>query len=130
MRRLLIAGSRNVAPSNLEIDKALCLLRQGNSKWEQFTVVTGGARGADTAGEQWALMRRHLSEVHPADWDRYKKRAGFIRNKEMVDSGLDYAMFFWDGESKGTAMTMKLVRAAKIPHLIQIIYPKETHFHD
>lgn len=123
MRRILIAGSRGCDPRPLEIDEALKAFDPNiQPALEKFVVVTGGAKGADIAGARWATYRGHTNEIHEADWDQYGKQAGYIRNKEMVDSGIDIALIFWDGESKGTANTMKLVRAARIPHVIKIIY--------
>ncbi len=121
MRRLLIAGSRKCWTSPISIDNALKTLT-GDTDDEQFTVVTGGANGADISGEQWADERGHVNEVHNADWDQYGKRAGYIRNAEMVDSGINFALIFWDGQSKGTANTMKLLRDAHIDHVISVTY--------
>lgn len=43
----------------------------------------------------------------PANWSRWGKRAGFIRNKEMVDNA-DALICLWDGTSRGTKMTLDL----------------------
>ena len=37
----------------------------------------------------------------PADWDKFKKAAGYIRNEQMGNY-CDIAIIFWDGSSKGT----------------------------
>ena len=121
MRRLLIAGSRRCWTSPHSIDNAFKTLT-GDIGDEPFTVVTGGANGADISGEQWADERGYVNEVHNADWDQYGKRAGYIRNAEMVDSGINFALIFWDGTSKGTANTMKLLREANIDHVISVTY--------
>lgn len=48
-------------------------------------VVSGGARGADEGGEAWARSRGIPVKRFPADWRRYGKSAGMIRNGEMAD---------------------------------------------
>jgi ABC-type glycerol-3-phosphate transport system substrate-binding protein len=48
-------------------------------------IVHGAARGADSFGAWWALGARVFSQGYPAQWDVYGKRAGFIRNQEMID---------------------------------------------
>lgn len=48
-------------------------------------VVSGGARGADAGGEQWARGRNVPLVVFPADWKGYGKAAGYIRNKQMAE---------------------------------------------
>lgn len=48
-------------------------------------IVHGGAKGADTLGAIWGLLHGVFSAGYPAQWDAYGKRAGFIRNQEMID---------------------------------------------
>lgn len=97
---MLVCGSRSVTPHTSEIRSRLLTLG------DRITVVSGGARGADAAAEECAREYGFDLEVHPADWTRYGKRAGFIRNVEMLDSGVDCVLAFWDGESRGTAHTV------------------------
>ena len=53
-----------------------------------------------------------LSSV-PADWKRYGKRAGPLRNTEIVRQA-DMVIAFWDGRSRGTRNTIdKALRAGK-----------------
>lgn len=123
MRRLLIAGSRGAHMSMEAIDSVFASLMNGFPDVDEpLIVVTGGARGADTYGDDWARAKGHISEIHKADWDKYGKRAGYIRNQEMVDSGINFAIIFWDGKSRGTANTMKLLRDSSIDHVIVITY--------
>ena len=66
-------------------------------------VILHGAcpTGADALADKWA--RRNFAEVRrfPADWDRYGRRAGPIRNQEMAREG-SILIAFWDGKSRGT----------------------------
>ncbi len=48
--------------------------------------------GADWQAHRWALGRRWEIEEYPADWDRYSRGAGMIRNGEMVKLGADVAV--------------------------------------
>ena len=70
-------------------------------------IVSGGAKGADRLGEQFAEEYGLWYKIMPADWDKYGKQAGIIRNKEMVDYVYNENCYkvliaFWDGQSKGT----------------------------
>jgi Protein of unknown function (DUF2493). len=69
--------------------------------WPVDEVVSGTARGADTAGEAWAEHHGVPVERFPADWDEHGKSAGPIRNQEMADYA-DAVVAIWDGKSSGT----------------------------
>jgi hypothetical protein len=54
-------------------------------------------------------------EIFPADWERYGKRAGPIRNAEMVKAGADVVLAFPLPGGRGTQHTIRLAREAGIP---------------
>jgi hypothetical protein len=63
--------------------------------------------------------------VFPADWERYKRRAGIIRNLEMLDQEPDLVIAFWDGKSRGTAHTIGEARRRGIPVEVVSADPRE-----
>jgi hypothetical protein len=65
-------------------------------------VVSGGASGVDTAGENFANIVDIEIERFPADWNTHGKAAGPIRNKQMAEYA-DALLLIWDGESRGSA---------------------------
>ena len=46
-------------------------------------VISGCARGADAGGEEYAASRDIPILRVPAKWNKYGKRAGYLRNQEM-----------------------------------------------
>lgn len=64
-------------------------------------IVCGLAEGPDKHGERYGKNRSLLVKYFPADWDKYGKSAGYIRNAEMAKVGT-HLLAFWDGVSKGT----------------------------
>ena len=40
-------------------------------------------------------------ELFPADWKKYGKSAGYVRNSEMAEVA-ESLIAFWDGKSRGT----------------------------
>ena len=68
---------------------------------DDICVVCGQARGADTLGERYAKEHNHSIQYYPANWKRYGKAAGYIRNTEMANNA-DALVAFWDGQSLGT----------------------------
>jgi hypothetical protein len=55
--------------------------------------------------------------VFEADWNKHGKRAGFIRNTDIVMES-DMIVAFWDGKSRGTADTIAKAKTLKKPTLI------------
>ncbi len=69
-------------------------------------VLHGDCRGADKMAERIARERGWYTEAYPADWKRYGKRAGPIRNREMIQAshGVDMVLAFHEdlSQSRGT----------------------------
>jgi hypothetical protein len=90
-------------------------------------VITGGARGVDrlahAAAERFGLQ----TEVIRADWDRHGKRAGYLRNVEMLNREPDRVIAFWDGKSKGTQHTITEARRRQIPVEVIAANPNQSH---
>ncbi|HEY5420935.1 MAG TPA: SLOG family protein [Marmoricola sp.] len=100
--RILVTGSRNWLDRDLLnqtldgiIDEFVTIDRQ-RFLTEGVTLVSGRcSSGADKMAEEWAAGIFFVDvEPHPADWDFYGKRAGFVRNTEMVDAGADVCAAF------------------------------------
>jgi predicted Rossmann-fold nucleotide-binding protein len=98
--KVVIAGSRGF--SNYKLLKETCDDFLRNIKKEyNIVIISGGARGADKAGEKYASDEDLDLEIYPADWKKYGKSAGFMRNEQMADIA-DAVIAFWNGESHGT----------------------------
>jgi hypothetical protein len=111
--RVIVTGSREVG-SDPNIARAIISDRLFDLP-PGSTIVHGGARGVDRIAGREAEKLGHYVEVHPADWDAYGKRAGFIRNKEMVGMGADLCLAFWNGKSMGTQHAIFAAKDAGIP---------------
>lgn len=114
--RILITGSRDWTDQRL-IEAAIVEAMVFGKDWPRIvpTIIHGGARGADSMADGVAIRRNLKQEAHPADWGQYGKRAGFIRNAEMVKSGADICLAFIKNESKGATMCADLAEKAGIP---------------
>lgn len=77
-------------------------------------IVSGGAQGADALGARYAREKGVELVEHKANWAKYGKRAGVLRNRLIV-SDADEVIAFWDGHSAGTRSSISMARAAKKP---------------
>lgn len=76
-------------------------------------LIQGHARGVDLICRAWAVHHQVPTQDCPADWDRLGKRAGFVRNQEMIDLHAPELGIVFPG-GKGTADMVKRIRAASI----------------
>jgi|ERR1700722_14792820 len=82
-------------------------------------VIQGCARGADTiAGEIAESKPGIIVKKFPAKWDELGKRAGYVRNIEMLDQNPDIVYAFPIGESKGTWHTIREARKRGIETIV------------
>ena len=85
--------------------------------WEQerdTVIVSGGARGVDDVAVSEARRLGMPYELHLPDWTRFGKRAGAMRNRQIVVAA-DEVVAFWDGTSRGTKLTIDMARAEGKP---------------
>ena len=82
---------------------------------KDITIVTGACpTGADAIAVSIAKTSGWTIENHPAEWGRYGKGAGPIRNSEMVNLGADVCLAFIKNNSKGATHTASLSKKAGI----------------
>jgi hypothetical protein len=88
-------------------------------------IIHGCARGADTLASAWATERGVAQFRYPADWNRYGKAAGVIRNAEMLEHHPDLVVAFHSDleHSKGTK---DMVNRAVEAYINVILVSKET----
>ncbi len=97
--KIAIIGSRTFLDYELLSDTIKNYLSENNLIIK--SVVSGGAKGADTLAEKFALENTIEMIVFKPDWKRFGKRAGFMRNTLIIENS-DIVFAFWDGKSSGT----------------------------
>jgi len=91
------------------------------SLFDPDTIIEGEARGADQRAAWWAFDNNVPCMRFPAEWKKYGKAAGPIRNKQMLDEGKpDLVLAFHDDieNSKGTADMVEQARKRDILRLV------------
>lgn len=117
---VIIAGSRDFNDYELVCAKCAAFFAHRTPT----SIVCGEARGADTLGRRWAVEHGIRVDSYPADWDRFGKRAGFIRNEQMAMNA-DALIAFWDGRSRGTKHMIDIAQQRGLPVRVVRIERKE-----
>ena len=86
------------------------------SGFEVTVLIEGEAPGIDTAARMWAEGKRIPVDPHPADWAKYKKAAGFIRNQTMAQIGQALIAIYPNDEvTRGTADMVARATRQELP---------------
>lgn len=93
--KVVIAGSRS-GMSYTDVKEAIRL-----SGFAITEVVSGGAGGVDTLGEQWAVENKIPITRFIPDWAKQGRAAGPIRNRDMAVYA-EAVIVVWNGQSKGS----------------------------
>ncbi len=84
------------------------LMKEELSKIDGITeIVSGGAEGADILAERWSKeFLKKEAKVFSAEWNKWGKRAGPMRNK-LIWEYADQGIAFHNRISKGTADSIR-----------------------
>lgn len=96
--RLAIVGSRSITDEAL-VERIFNVFKFMFG--EPKEIISGGAKGPDSFGENWAKKNNIPIKVFKAEWEKYGKSAGFRRNEDII-ANCDVCLAIWDGKSHGT----------------------------
>lgn len=108
MTRVIVAGSRDFTDKERlykVLDNRLASIK------DDVEIVSGHCRGADMLGEQYAKDHGIPLVLFPANWSKYGKRAGYIRNDQMAKYAYEKngaLIAFPIGEARGTKMMIRI----------------------
>lgn len=106
--RVLVCGSRHFQNEELMED----VLKE----YPITEIIHGGARGADTLSGDYGRESNVPVRVWPADWDTHGRRAGPIRNYQMLKEGQpDLVVAFLAPDSRGTKHMIEIAEKAGVP---------------
>ena len=101
--RTIIAGGRDFTNTGMAFICLESLVKAGD------IIISGHASGADMMGELYAQKNKLQCELYPAEWEKYGRAAGPIRNEQMAKVA-DRLIAFWDGKSRGTKSMINLAK--------------------
>lgn len=131
---IIIAGSRDYNDyKQLQQISSILISSQVKSETENvdITIISGGARGADTLGERFALENNYKLVRKNADWNKWGKGAGYRRNCDMAIEARQYdkclCLAFSINNSKGTNHMVNICEKYGVPCIkIEIISDSPT----
>jgi hypothetical protein len=97
MKRIVIGGYRNFNDYEIFKDFVDLCIRDKT----EITILSGHCKGTDLMAERYAKEKGFALEIHPADWKKYGKAAGPIRNRQMVENA-DTVIAFASETATGT----------------------------
>lgn len=115
--RLLVSGYRyfNHEPT---IEKEILEILSSTPLKEKHTIIHGGCSGVDQVADKIARKHGWSVEVYPAQWKKYGKQAGPLRNLQMVkEAKPEMAILFISPESKGTKNMLTIIEEYNIAHV-------------
>lgn len=124
--RVLVCGARDYT------DRArMYYVLDKLHKLHTFTLlIHGGAKGADTLAGEWARTHNVPVKVFHADWKKFGRAAGPIRNKQMLVKGQpDLVVAFPKtilAKSRGTKNMVMQAMKALINVIVEEIHGETT----
>ena len=104
--RIIVTGGRKFADAAM-VEREL-------SKLKPTLVIVGDATGADELALNWANENGIAWLMYVADWDKFRKSAGPIRNSQMISENLNADLVVAFPGGGGTADCVRKARAAGI----------------
>ena len=115
--KVIIAGCRDIHDPEIVVES----LKHAIPNTDDIgTIVSGKAPGVDTVGETVAKRLGIPVKEFPADWKKYNKAAGHIRNRQMADYA-DVLVAIWDGKSRGTGNMIATMTKLGKPHYVHMV---------
>lgn len=115
-KRIAVIGSRKFRDEQ-SVKSELAIMLAGLP--DGIMVVSGGAPGVDTWAKQLCEKLEIPFDEMPAEWEKYGKAAGMIRNKQLLDT-VETFIAFWDGTSPGTKGAIDYATKKRIPGKIYL----------
>lgn len=108
--RIIICGGRHFKDYKALESLVNSALTEKNLTSNEVEIVSGHCEGADMLGELYAEKHGIVCKVFPAEWNKYGRAAGPIRNSQMIEyaseSTIPIVVAFVSPRTKGTIDTV------------------------
>lgn len=97
-RAVLVCGGRQYSDK----ERLFAVLDAAHAAQAITEIIHGAAVGADSMAGEWAQARGVPVRAFPADWDTHGRKAGPLRNQQMLVEGRPDEVIAFPG-GRGTA---------------------------
>lgn len=106
--KVLVTGGRNYEYDPI-VDVMLAGFRDlAANMFEDLTIIDGGAKGMDEHARMWGLGYDNVQHITvEAEWTKYGRRAGPIRNRKMYDEHQPEVVLAFHDDLEGTSRGTK-----------------------
>ncbi|MGW6535198.1 DUF2493 domain-containing protein [Streptomyces sp. NPDC055051] len=112
---ILVTGSRDWPDARTVEQEIFRALYEAKTPHREALLIHGACpTGADAHADRYATSTGMNVRRFPADWERHGKRAGYLRNADMVALVPDVCLAFILDGSRGASMTANLAQEAGI----------------
>ena len=109
--RIIICGGRHFNDYKTLESLVDSVIEENGLNYNEIEIISGHCEGADTLGELYAKNHNIACILFPAEWTKYGRAAGPIRNTQMIEyasgSQNPIAIAFLSPRTKGTLDTVK-----------------------
>ncbi|MDR2572932.1 MAG: SLOG family protein [Desulfovibrio sp.] len=112
---IAVIGSRTFNDYQTLESVVLVVLKEKSANPPDVTIMSGGAKGADSLARDFAQKHGAKYLEFLPDWEKHGKSAGIIRNADIVKNS-DFVVAFWDGQSRGTRHSLEFARQNGTPY--------------
>jgi hypothetical protein len=115
--RVLVCGGRDATREQAAFVYGYLSEEFNGVVTEPLTIISGAARGVDSVAAEWATDQMSGNVIlveYPADWEKHGKRAGYLRNVQMLEEGKPDLVIAFPG-GRGTQMMINLAKGAGVP---------------
>jgi hypothetical protein len=105
---VLVCGGRDFTDYNWLANTLEAAIVYG--KMDITQIIHGNARGADRLADRWASKMGIPCRRFDADWKTHRRKAGPIRNQQMIDEGKPDLVIAFPGPPGTADMTARAKR--------------------
>ncbi len=108
--RIIVCGGRHFNDYDTLESLVDSVLAEKSLSNNEIEIISGHCEGADMLGELYAKKHGIVCKVFPAEWTKYGRAAGPIRNSQMIEyaseSTIPIVVAFVSPRTKGTTDTV------------------------